>query len=461
MRQRNSATAWRRRAWGLVLLAALAPTSALADGAPDELEHNRQLLAKLRSDPEHYARLKQELRAFLELPPEDQTRLRRLDYDLRQETSASHAKLFRVLERYTRWLEALPAADRERIESAANPRERLDRIKQIRQEQWIAHLPKAYRDKIDAAKGAERTALIQEYRQQDKVRREEWQLALRHWDDMVSGRQPSRLREFQPAVQTFVNEHLKPRLSADELDRLEKAEGKWPLYAQVLVELADKHAVAFPGAAGGPKLFSELPKEDRAALERLSPNDLKSLRNSEGKWPEFALRVVEAARRNNIDLPRPLGPSRADEFPPSVRNFIRDKLAPALEPDEKERLAHAEGHWPAYPRTLLNLARRHHLWVPGMSLPGPREYWNKFRAQSADRTPDLPDKMLFEFVKKELSPQERTQLQLQPFNESARERLKEEYFKRHPDELQRIRRNDRRRDLLAPGGQKPAEPIVE
>src|ERR1700738_1481938 len=98
MRQRSFAT-HSRRAWGLVLLAAFAPTPALADGAPDEFEHNRQLLAKLRSDPEHYARLKQELRAFLELPPEEQTRLRRLDHDLHQETSASHAKLFRVLER--------------------------------------------------------------------------------------------------------------------------------------------------------------------------------------------------------------------------------------------------------------------------------------------------------------------------------------------------------------------------
>jgi hypothetical protein len=460
MRQRCSATR-SRRVWGLVLLATLVPTPARADGVPDELEHNRQLLAKLRSDPEHYARLTQELRVFLDLPPEEQTRLRRLDHDLRQETSASHAKLFRVLERYSRWLEALPAADREKIETAANPRERLDRIKEIRQEQWIARLPKAYRDKIEGAKGTERTALIQEYRQQDMVRREEWQLALRHWDDMISGRQPSRLREFQPAVQTFFNEHLKPKLSAEELDRLEKAEGKWPLYTQILVELADKHAVAFPGAAGGPKLFSDLPKEDRVALERLNPKDLKSLRNSEGKWPEFALRVVEAARRNGIELPRPLGPSRADEFPPSVRSFIRERLTPVLEADEKERLSRAEGYWPAYPRTLLNLARRHHLWVPGMSLPGPREYWNKFRAQSADRTPDMPDKMLLEFVKKELSSQERDQLQLQPFNESARERLKEEYFKRHPDELQRIRRNDRRRDLLAPGAEKRAEPIVE
>src|SRR5437660_12464246 len=114
MSQGISATFCSCRAWGLVLLAAIAVTPVRADGVPDELEHNRQLLAKLRSDPEHYARLKQELRAFLELPPEEQTRLRRLDHDLHQETSTSHAQLLRVLERYSRWLEALPAADRER-----------------------------------------------------------------------------------------------------------------------------------------------------------------------------------------------------------------------------------------------------------------------------------------------------------------------------------------------------------
>ena len=95
-----------------------------------------------------------------------------------------------------------------------------------------------------------------------------------------------------------------------------------------------------------------------------------------------------------------------------------------------------------------------------MVLPGPREYWNKFRARSTN-TPDIRDATLSEFVRSELTQEERIQLRLQPFDESARERLKDEYFKRHPDELQRLRRNDRRKELLAPARMNKAAPIAE
>jgi hypothetical protein len=47
---------------------------------------------------------------------------------------------------------------------------------------------------------------------------------------------------------------------------------------------------------------------------------------------------------------------------------------------EAERLHNAEGKWPEYPRLLLELARRHDLVVPGMSLPGPRGLWQQARA---------------------------------------------------------------------------------
>ncbi len=235
----------------------------------------------------------------------------------------------------------------------------------------------------------------------------------------MSGRLPSRLGELPPAVRRFVEEHLKPRLSTLERDRLEKAEGKWPLYPKTLVELADHHMVPFPTPPDGAKRFNELPKDDQRALERLAPDVRKQLLDSEGKWPDFALRVVETARRNNIELPVPLGPTRADEFEPSIRDYIRNVLEPALEPNEKERLQRAEGRWPAYPRTVLSLGRQHRLPVPGMVLPGPREYWNKFRARSTE-TPDIRDATLREFVRSELTQEERIQLRLQPFDESAR-----------------------------------------
>src|SRR5438132_12752881 len=96
----------------LLLLIAL-PLVALADGN-DEQERNRKLLEKARSDPQHYARLLQDLQAFLALPEERQQELRRLDHDLHDENSASHARLQRALERYSDWLQRLPEADRNR-----------------------------------------------------------------------------------------------------------------------------------------------------------------------------------------------------------------------------------------------------------------------------------------------------------------------------------------------------------
>ena len=50
-----------------------------------------------------------------------------------------------------------------------------------------------------------------------------------------------------------------------------------------------------------------------------------------------------------------------------------------LTESEKTNLAREEGKWPEYPRTLLELARKHRLGVPGMTLPGPRGWWENGR----------------------------------------------------------------------------------
>jgi hypothetical protein len=60
---------------------------------------------------------------------------------------------------------------------------------------------------------------------------------------------PCRPGEFTLAVQQFIAEELLPRLTPEEKDRLEKAEGKWPDYPDALMELAQKHQLAIPGMA--------------------------------------------------------------------------------------------------------------------------------------------------------------------------------------------------------------------
>jgi hypothetical protein len=57
--------------------------------------------------------------------------------------------------------------------------------------------------------------------------------------------------------------------------------------------------------------------------------------------------------------------------------FIERTLLPKLTAAEKDELKSAEGHWPEYPRLLVELARRHGLEVPLLRLPGPRELWEQ------------------------------------------------------------------------------------
>ena len=48
-------------------------------------------------------------------------------------------------------------------------------------------------------------------------------------------------------------------------------------------------------------------------------------------------------------------------------------LGKVLRPAERQELKKAEGKWPDFPRTLLKLARKHKLTLPGMTLPVPKD----------------------------------------------------------------------------------------
>src|SRR5262249_14603131 len=101
-----------------VLLAGAAPAVSLPEPTPEELDANRRTVARWPAAPDHYARLKRDLKAFDALPAERQTRLRQLDHDLHEENSTNQARLSRVLDRYATWLEHLPPGDRQQVENA-------------------------------------------------------------------------------------------------------------------------------------------------------------------------------------------------------------------------------------------------------------------------------------------------------------------------------------------------------
>jgi len=269
----------------LVIVAAFL---ALADSKVEEADGNRNQLEKWKADPEHYARLRQDLDAFLALPVERQAQLRELDHALHEEDSATYARLRRALERYHDWLQTLPEADRQKVENAATAQDRLLLIKQLREQEWVSRLPKAVREELRKLPPDKQPAAIAELRKEERARRAEWRYAIRHWDELTQKRPPAaRLKDFPEPVQTYVKETLRPMLSREERERLDKAEGQWPLFPQTIVELSDKHPVHLPGPSTGPTRFAELPAEVQLKvswlLKKPGPALQERVQKAEGK----------------------------------------------------------------------------------------------------------------------------------------------------------------------------------
>jgi hypothetical protein len=477
----------------LLALAVALPLAAV-DGPPDEPQESRERLAALRKDPLHkdrLRRLEQETRTFLALPPAEQERLRKLDRDLHRQPSATQAHLYEVMRRYADWLERLSAAERRAVVDAPGKKARLEQIRALREAQWVARQPEAVRNRLEAARhapavrqgvaaaraalfgspvgGAVATAaaplllpgtdlrarLVAKQRQDERERRHEWQLAVRYWEKL-QGKQwmPTRLSDFGLEVETFVKEYLRPMLSREERERLDKAEaeGRWPLFPHTLVELADRHPVALPGAHG-PTSFKELPQE---VQRRLKSKAVKSgdgippkIKKAEGRFLPFAGAVTEfVAKRPGLQLPHELWPSRLRDLSPRMQDFVNKVLMKKLDQEEAKVLKAAEGKWPEYPQAIQELATRHYLTVPWHTLPDPPKWlepWDKYRLKpraGLEGFPELPRQKLLNFARVALPPGERAALRLGEGDPEGWRRLTEEYFKRHPAAREQTRQQD-------------------
>ncbi len=414
-----------------LVVAATAPLAAVPDppgAAPPDAPAVR--LAALRAkDPALYAHRMRDARAFFALPAEEQDRLRQFDRDLHQEPSSAQANLKHILARYADWLDRLPPDDRRQVVEAPDRFARLGKIRLLREEQWVRRQPKRVRHqlanlrtvrpalRLAPAVLAPQTAFafafaagpllapgtgardlaIARLRQEERKRRQAWQIALRLWTDLKEGKaMPARVADLSEAARKFVSEYLLPMLSQDERERLEKAEGAWPQFPQALVEIADRHPVALPGPHG-PTTFKQLPTDLQARLLKATAKGPKAeqnfrnlLKKAEGRWPGFALAVTDFAARRSITMPNELWPSRLRDLSPPVQRFLREKLLPSLDGGEKKLLRDKEGKWPEYPQTIQELAVRHYLKVPWLTLPGRSEEWDayRFKRQSAiERVP--------------------------------------------------------------------------
>jgi hypothetical protein len=378
----------------LIASAAVIPALAVPEPAPEEQDRNRVLLESWRSDPEHLARLRRDLKAFWELPDAERERLRRFDRDLQATDAKTQLRLRGVMERYAAWLERLSDSDRQQI-AAAGRGERVKVIRAVRDRQYFEQIPAKTRAELAQLPSTQRAAQLTRLRAEDRELRNAC-LKLARTRPEISVKpspstsppvpapsRPMRLADFPEDIRYYVDNVLWPQLTTEEAEQLKKAEGApWPLLARALTGLADKHPLKLPGPVSGPSHFYELPSgiAKSMPMKDLLPVQRRRLNELVGKWPEFAVEYTTIARRNNVTLPRQLGPSHPRQFDPRVAQFIERALLPKLSDKEKGDLKGAEGKWPDYPKTILELAKKHGLEVPLMRLPGPRELWEHARA---------------------------------------------------------------------------------
>jgi hypothetical protein len=99
-------------------------------------------------------------------------------------------------------------------------------------------------------------------------------------------------------------------------------------------------------------------------LPMLAPGEKERLSKAEGSWPAFPLTLVELADKHPPALPGPHGPRTIDELPKALRG--KAKLKSGL---VQKSLRAAEGRWPAFAIALTELAEKkgwaafpHELW---------------------------------------------------------------------------------------------------
>jgi hypothetical protein len=359
----------------LAFLLAASPGEEGAPGDPDsaDLERNRQLLQKWKADPEHSARLKRDLRDFWTLPEAKRQQLRQLDSDFHQLDAKMQKRLWKVAERYTSWLDRLPEDERRQIEQTQDTQERLQLIRTIRERQWIERLPRKVRENLEKLPAPERATQMAVLRKQERQQRQ-------LWSRPVGGgprpRQPARPAELSPETKTFLDKQLLPHLTAAEKQKYHQTEGR-PEFLRTVKELAKQHPVLPPLPPPNKAIvrFEDLPDKAKA-IAGSKPNwerredAWERLRRVEGKWPEWALMFHSLLSKPQREQMPALGASRPAELPPPVRGFIKNTLSQKASAQELKELHFRQNKWPDYPLFLLQLAEKHNLEVPGMSLPG-------------------------------------------------------------------------------------------
>ncbi len=372
---------------------------------PDLFAHDHVLLQAptLKGEPAHLDNRDKLIGVFKSFPPARQQQLRQLDQQIHDLPADEQERLGRVLETYAVWLDRLPDLDRRRVLMANTPSERLVEVRQTKEKYWQDGLPQRQKEQLKVAGDPEvKVGLLERWKQADRVRREEWGLARRNYDEIQGGGKPWPFSD--PVLAAQVDDYVKAvfkvdlaksepkfgevnspvRLTREEYVELKsrheaaKKDGLWFLYGVMVYRLSLAHpGLPEPGGDKGPMTDIVHPSDLSRELRKKGVNFQQEKKFSRGKWPEFALEVTETCRKINF-VHEPFGPCKPGAFTEPVNLFLVELQQKKLAPAERERLKKDEGKWPEYPRLMIELAREHNLPVPGATLPGAPQDWQKY-----------------------------------------------------------------------------------
>jgi len=371
---------------------------ATPDYFGDELSPPEWLLPgqPLEADKPTDSELQSLFRAFRELPPERQEKIRTLDHQIHALEPPKRDRLLRLLETYAAWLQRLADADRKDILAATSSSKRIDAIHEVQIKKWIAALPASQRAKLKDLPAEDKAQLLAKLRADEERSRTMWAEARLQWESLRTGKQPWPFNDEK--MKKDVIEHIRAVYKQDDpkrarlgtqgpdggdagrlkeaMDRADK--GEWALLGKAVHDFSRKYEMLPEPAKGDPLLhIADLPPGIAKMLENRPK--LRGLEQAGGKWPEFALAVHNElgtkflAKQERL---RTLGPCNPDEYRSEVRGFLGELRKKASE-SEWAGLRAFENVWPNHPRELVRLARVHDLGVPGVHPPGPPSQWEK------------------------------------------------------------------------------------
>ena len=442
----------RRRQWWALTAGFIA--SALLLGVEAGFSQDTRAKSDARAD--EVRRLVREAKKFFALPPERQEAMRKLDNDLNQLPRGERERLLGAMRWYADWLDKLSPQEREAIVSTADRGARLAKIREHLEQQWIARQPRKTRELLAkmphgkptpaamardwvgmlGAPNQQRPLLlattlfvdstdlrletIRRLKHRETQQNRDWLVASRFWQDLTDPDpkkrppMPAHASDFGPEVEVFVKEYLRPILSEQEKERLDKAEGHWPQYPITLVELADRHPLALPQKYG-PVSYQDLPRtvtdkvaakwetKDAKGIAKATPATFFLNQANNKKYKErmdkiepglparLACAVANFLHARKVEaLPYELWAARSSDLGRPMKEFLdpEGSFLGNLSDAERAELRQAEGKWPEYPFKIKQLAEKYGFKPPWQSLPEPsdaKHQWDKYRTRPGHR----------------------------------------------------------------------------